>query len=85
MLNLTRKAGQGLKVGPDINVSVIGVQGRRVALEATKDHETLFRGILAQKVRVELTDDIKVDVASTRGSSAVIGVFAPEHIKISRS
>lgn len=54
MLILTRRIGESLKIGPDITVTILGVQGNqiRIGIEAPKD-VTVLREEVADRGKQE--------------------------------
>lgn len=64
MLVLTRKAGEKIRIGPDITLTVLEVQGNRVRLgiDAPDDVRVL---------RAELADFLGVRAEATREREAV--------------
>ena len=58
MLILTRRNGEVLKIGDDIDVTVLGVTGNqvRIGISAPR-HVAVHRGAIYQKIKQEQTGD----------------------------
>jgi len=94
MLVLTRKAGQSIMIGDDIEVSVTSVVGEKVHIEVG------FRSPLGERVRVGMQaprtvpakssqsimigDDVEVSVLSVIGEKVRIGIQAPRTVPVYR-
>lgn len=68
MLVLTRRSGQGLRIGPNVEVQVVRVEGDRVVL-----------GIVAPRqvavVRSELVEQVSGEVRESAGARAKLHVM----------
>jgi carbon storage regulator len=95
MLVLTRKAGQSIMIGDDIEVCVISVVGDGVRIEVA------FRSPLGEQMRVGMqaprlgparsaqsmmiSDDIEVSVLAVIGEKVRVGIQAPRAVPVYRS
>lgn len=56
MLVLTRRAGQGVRIGPDIEVRVIRIEGDRVVLGFDAPREI---AVSRSELRAEVADEVQ--------------------------
>jgi carbon storage regulator len=95
LLVLTRKAGQSIMIGDDIEVHVTSVVGERARIDVA------FRSARGEPVRVGMQvprvlpmrasqsltigDDVEVSVLSVIGEKLRIGIQAPRSVPVYRS
>jgi len=65
MLILTRRVGESLMIGDDVNVTVLGIRGNqvRIGVDAPKD-VAVHREEIYERIQQEKTDDVPSSEAS---------------------
>ncbi len=82
MLVLTRRIGETIIIGDDIEVTISGIKGNLIRVQ-TATPQLL---ILTRKVGESITigQDIKVEVLSVKGMQVRLGIAAPRSIQVHR-
>ena len=81
MLVLTRKLGESIIIGDNINVTVLNISDDQIYLDVNIISESLT---IHLQETISITDDIKITVVKIDKGQVKLGIKAPEDVTVNR-